>query len=545
MGRIWLFASLSAGATLLAFEVPLLGPPMIFAAISLQALLATRFSGRACVAAVLVTQCLLYLILNRWMAAVSALGYPLQALAMAGYAWLWLWLVRQVTARARRRPLHAGVAAALITLCVEALRGRLLLDGYPWFLAAHPLASWPVMIQAADLVGASGVGAIVACSAGSLAAGDQRVRRKLVHVLVPIALLGSYGAWRWNQDALDASTGLRALAIQTNLRQDNKIGWTFEEAQRDFFNFIALTEEAVRQTRVRGESIDLIIWPETMVPGFGLDDQTVHYLRTQPWLPGPIFADALNELAERVECPLLVGSSASEGLRVDSGRWARDKAFNSAYLLRAGASPQRYDKMALTPFGEVIPYVWRWPELQNRIVALGAKGMKFDLEHGERPVRFDVEAGAERTKCTVAAPICFETAMPMVCRRLMFDGGRRQADVLVNLSNDGWFGECEAARRQFVNICRFRCVEARAPMVRSANTGLSVAIDSRGKLIAGAGGDRYGRSRESGWTSASLPRDRRNPFYPSVGEWPGTISVGAVFALLILDRLGRRHGSPS
>ena len=70
--------------------------------------------------------------------------------------------------------------------------------------------------------------------------------------------------------------------------------------------------------------------------------------------------------------------------------------------------------------------------------------------------------------------------------------------MLVNLSNDGWFGDAIAGRDQHNQIARFRCIENRVPMVRAANTGQSVGIDSSGKVIAAIGAGRYGTARQGG-----------------------------------------------
>ena len=95
-------------------------------------------------------------------------------------------------------------------------------------------------------------------------------------------------------------------------------------------------------------------------------------------------------------------------------------------------------------------------------------------------------------------PICYEGTFGDVCRRLVMRGRHKQADILVNLSNDGWFvwkwgsgpyrGSTEHAQH-LAQYC-FRAVECRTPVVRAVNTGISGSIDSCGRIVALVGGRR-------------------------------------------------------
>ena len=146
----------------------------------------------------------------------------------------------------------------------------------------------------------------------------------------------------------------------------------------------------------------------------------------------------------------------------------------------------------------------------------------------------------------LATPICFENAMARVCRRLVYEHGRKRADVLVNLSNEGWFGRYDAGRRQHLQIARFRCVENRVPMIRSVNTGVSVAIDSSGRLIGPASvtGDGVGVApREAGWLLAELPLDHRSTLYGRLGDafaWTCLLATAGLWSAAVI---ARRRGS--
>jgi apolipoprotein N-acyltransferase len=203
-----------------------------------------------------------------------------------------------------------------------------------------------------------------------------------------------------------------------------------------------------------------------------------------------------------------VGAQAVEGLRLTdlnngSAKMAFDARYNSVFLVWQGrVQVDRYDKISLTPFGEVIPYVWRWPGLQKLIMNVGAGGMKFDLTSGsaltvfEAPVsrsKIETVAGPmtptaaahsdeDRTRVPVVTPICFEATKSDLCRRLVYEGGARRAAIIINMSNDGWFGDLMGGREQHLLAARWRCVELGLPMVRAVNTGISCSIDARGVL---------------------------------------------------------------
>ena len=156
----------------------------------------------------------------------------------------------------------------------------------------------------------------------------------------------------------------------------------------------------------------------------------------------------LRHLSEELGIPFIVGSACYTGLAADveRDRWTWDAHYNSAYLVEGRAATARYDKVLLTPFGEVMPYISKWAWLEDRLLALGAEGMTFTLDASDGIERLPLPSAAGTIE--IATPICFEDAVPRVIRRMTHEGGRRRAVVLVNLSNDGWFGDHDAGRAQ-------------------------------------------------------------------------------------------------
>jgi apolipoprotein N-acyltransferase len=172
-------------------------------------------------------------------------------------------------------------------------------------------------------------------------------------------------------------------------------------------------------------------------------------------------------------------------------------------------------------------------------------------------MQFDLSAGSDANRVTVglrgdggsgdgdvlvlATPICFESAVASVCRRLIYQGGQRKADVLVNLTNDGWFNTMAGGREQHLQIGRFRCIENRVPMIRAANTGVSAAIDSSGRIV------QYGPTSPAGVQPAmsegvmvaSIEIDDRLTMYRVLGDAFGWLCLGLCGLLIAAGAAAR------
>ena len=281
---------------------------------------------------------------------------------------------------------------------------------------------------------------------------------------------------------------------------------------------------------------DLIVWPETMVPVvWGLNDASYEVEKREGItipietpegprrLPTTTFRDDLTRLQADLGIPLLVGATAVTGLTFDiddagSITIDYDARYNSAFLIEDGTvNDQRYDKLTLTPFGEVMPYISNWKWLEQRLLALGARGMSFDLEPGEEDVVFEVENQSGET-FRIATPICFEITYADTCRRLAFDGSQRKADILLNLTNDGWFADWDQGREMHLDSGRWRAAELATPVVRAANTGISCHIDRVGREIsrlpANEGGCPRRRGRQRNGRAILRPHGLRRPLGP-------------------------------
>lgn len=538
------------------------------------ALLALRTSSRTrAVLSVWLMSTLSWLWVQRWLIDVTGPGYVLLAMAQGAFPALFVWMLATLRPRGRRPAVPGLTNVLLVPLLwvgTEMLRGSpIFLTGYPWFLLAHPLIAQPVLCQGADLLGTYFVSFTAAMFAGLLAdvltlplfRGGRltlTVRVSLALFVAAQAFVLGYGLYRLGQTdhIVREAPAVTIAAVQTNLPQNNKQMWTLEQQFEDFAHFIELTHLAAEPDTGRAQA-DLVVWPETMVPGLALNVEVMRETRRfeqqigRPLRSVTFFHDALAELARSLGAPLLVGASAVNNLQYSTETktdaqgnetitpdWKWDARYNSALVFdsQGRLSDIRYDKIHRTPFGEVIPIAHRWPAAQQWLLNLGANGMKFDLAAGRDFTRLEVPLQRQaRDRILVGTPICFESTMPYVCRLLAHPDGQPPADVLVNLTNDGWFGSIYGGREQHLQVGRFRCIENRVPMIRAANTGVSAAIDSAGRLIQVGPNIPAGQPtwNAEGVMMATVRLDHRRPLYGRLGDAFGWCCLAASAALVV------------
>jgi len=513
-----------------------------------------------------------------WLVNVTAPGYPGLAVYLALYPALFVWLVGVV--RRVDWPVPMVLAAPVLWVMLEVLRGELVMTGYAWYLLGHPLIDAPALAAPASLLGVYGVSFLVAALAGAVAdaSGWSGVHRPVggAGALVTLVLWAILSLAGRPGAESPAARDVRFGVVQTNLPQSNKVGWGWSDRIKDFQRFAELTRQAAAGPDGPLQS-DVVVWPETMFPGMTLNPEAVETERSLglsfgvkgeaalKFAPGgrleaTRFADEIVKLQREIGIPMLVGAIGVEG---DYRRWLVERLgpeevaptpglirrFNSALVIGDGeVQRRRYDKRELTPFGEVIPYVWRFPRVQQWVLGLGAAGMSFDLVPGGLAAGLDVPVGGRNVR--MATPICFEATKAELCRTLVRGDGSGRASVLVNLSNDGWFGDFDPGRAQHLLASRWRCVELGVPMVRAVNTGYSAAIDRRGVLTQTRLADQSaGPSRVDGVLLASvrIDPDRPTTMFERVGLGPAMAvsilgGIGSVTLLLRRRRIVRAGG---
>lgn len=523
---VFVLAALSALAFALSFPLSedfVAGWPLAFAWPALLGAAAwTAPSARALALATAASFGAAFLAHEWWMHQVTALGMPVLVLYLTAWTVVLALAVRMLAGARGARRWPFAVALPLAVVAVEYLRGDLVCTGYAWFFAAHPLAEWPAVAQVASLGGGwmlSGLAALVA--GGALDAVVARGRRRVCSPVAAACALGAafaFGSARLSAIDARATGGSAAfLVVQTNLPMSNKLAWEPKAQVDDFVSFARLTLDGAAAARAQGVAIDAAVWPETMVPGFGIEPESIRALVDGGYFPGNRFEEGLRDLSARLGAPLIVGSPAFLGLRAESQRWAWDRQYNSAYLVDAEGRRARTDKIFLTPFGETMPVISNWDWLEQRLLDLGAGGMTFDLDAASSPTVLPLPPRGLR----VGVPICFEITKPWASRTIAFEGGLRKADVLVNISNDGWFSGATAGQRQHLQVAQLRAAELATPVVRAANTGISASIDGAGRLLG-----RLPAGREGCLVAVARPAD--------ADDVPLAARIGDGFAMCML-----------
>ncbi len=406
----------------------------------------------------------------------------------------------------RRRGLPLVVSFPLAWTAVEWLRsfGDL---GFTWAMAGDTLASYPLLIQPAELGGAYLLSLwLTALSATLYRLAFPRAgtpRRWIAALAVALAAaVPAYGALRMTalERRAPAWRTFRGAAIQPDIPQDRKWDAAFErETQR------RLVELSLRAARARP---NLVVWPESALPS---------YLRYDPTSRALVLA-----LAQRIGSPIFTGTTDADTLPGRGGGLPGDYVvYNAAFLVRPGMiEPRRYAKHRLVPVAERVPFV---PQ-----VATGFFERLSSWTGQFAP-------GEEWTTWTVdgvgfGALICYESTFPAATRALVRNG----AEVLLNITNDAWFGPT-AAPYQHASHLALRAVENRIPALRAANTGISGWVDPLGRY----------HDRTALYTEAvvvgDLPITGIETPYSRWGDWVPLAALVAWVVLCVIGS-GRRTG---
>jgi len=489
--------------------------------------------------------------LLHWLAAIhwlrlphpaTAIGWVALSAYLAAYVPLFVAIARRLV-HAWRWPLVA--AAPVAWMACEQLRGWFL-GGFTFAALGHTQWRWTTLLQVADAVGAVGVGGVVmtvaAALAGLIAAGRRRegLREAALAasaaVAVLLAVLG-YGTWRLATEPSDEAAPLDVLLVQGSI--DTELKHDPEAAADVARHYDELTVAAL--PRDGSAPPDLVAWPETMWR-WGLLE-----IAPDEVLPESLVAATLDAAGIDDELPAAERQAAcrrqleQERLAV-LGAYARRygthwlvgldrqlftphaaagvQNFNCGLFLDPAGEPMAcYSKMHPVMFGEYVPLADRFPWLYRLTPLPGG------LTAGSEPVAVTI-AGHR-----VAVNICYETALAEAVRSLVLNLGRRggRPDVIVNLTNDGWFrGSSELDMHLTAAI--FRAVEVRTPIVIAANTGFSAWVDGSGRLLA------RGPRRAVGTVRAAVRRDgRTSPWL----IW-GSLPLGAILAVALVALLPAR-----
>jgi len=392
-------------------------------------------------------------------------------LLMAAYLAAWGYLSGLVAPGKPAWQLLAVLPASWVG--VEWLRGWLF-SGFPWLSLGYgqidgPLAAW------APVAGVHGVSLLTALGAGALSVlvtGPQRARMAGLGVLAGGALLTALLTGReWTTPAGPA---LQVALVQGGISQDRK--WLLEELET--------TKGLFRDLTLNLADADLIIWPEAAIPALAHEEED--------------FLRSIGELMKARSQELILGM-----LTFDFGTGE----FRNS-LLTIGGNNGIYYKRHLVPFGEYFPV----PDFIRNVLRL------MNLPYTDITPGLDGQRPLLVRGVALAPTICYEDAFGTELRDFLPEAG-----LLVNVSNDGWFGD-SIAPHQHLQMARFRALESGRFMLRSTNTGITAVIDPLGTVV------RQGAQFKAVVVSANVqPRQGATPWV-RFGNWP----VLAVCILLLL-----------
>jgi apolipoprotein N-acyltransferase len=346
-----------------------------------------------------------------------------------------------------QRGFRIAIMAPFLWTSLELLRTTIP-TGFPWDLAGYSQSSRLMLIQISDITGVYGVSFLVILVNASLwqlfraARGTDPLPWKLwgaCSIAVIISVV--YGHYRIQayppepQNRHDFTIGV----LQGNIPQEIK--WE-ETARRHTF----LTYEELGQRSVQ-EGAQLLVWPETSVPVlFG--DRDPEWRQT-------------NAISQKLNVPMLVGSPSC---RTQGGH---TDYYNSAFLVEGSSLRDRYDKIHLVPFGEYMPLAWILP------LGPGIAAREADYSPGDKMAVMKTQGCPP-----FSVLICYEAIFPDLARLAIKNGAR----MLINITNDGWFGD-SGAPYQHLAMSGFRSIENRVQLVRAANTGISAIFDQAGRIV--------------------------------------------------------------
>jgi apolipoprotein N-acyltransferase len=436
----------------------------------------------------------------------------------------------------RARALAAILIIPALWVAFEWLRGNISFlgkQGLPWLFLGQTQSPLLVMCQIADVTSVLGVSfwvVMVNVLVAMLILHRRHIRQLVpataLVVLVLIAI-GAYGALRLAQDTL--SPGPTVMVVQSNYKQSNTGEKGAPTSQIVRFH-VATTRDALRQVQQqqRGQTVDLVVWSETMMPPLNRTARNAARGTRQGELWQQTY-EVLAELANEFRTPLLVGGIyLAEWTERDEGFVALDRR-NAAFFIDATGTlgDERYDKVHLVPFGEYIPFKETIPPLYRLFIKLGPNYYEeYALTRGSAFTVFPLErvSGPDGRPVRFVVPICFEDIVPSLVARMLYDpqGGGKRADFLVNITNDGWFRANQMP--QHLQAAIFRSIENRVPTARSVNTGISAFVDPLGRV------SNIVPAETEGWSVATLQLDRRVAPYTRIGDaFPITcIAVTAV-----------------
>lgn len=318
-----------------------------------------------------------------------------------------------------------------------------LFTGFPWNLLATTMVDYPSFVQFDRVAGPYALGVLIllpATVAGWLLT-QRSTQVQKIFAIGGVAII-TFVWWTTGLVASkmiarpNAEQKLHAALLQPNISQE--LQWSSSSLLVIYRQMMAMTETAVRS------GARIIIWPESTVP--------LSYASTS------FYRESIEAVSRDHGVDIILGSVAE-----DSGRTR--KLWNAAFLVSGGKTIGHYDKIKLVPFGEYVPMRKMLFFAQKLVRDVG----EFEFGKRETPLAGIVRYGPA---------ICYEIVYPQITKTQVRNG----ADVLVTITNDGWYDGTSAPRQHF-NQARMRAVEDDRYLLRAGTTGISALVDPTGRII--------------------------------------------------------------
>ena len=407
------------------------------------------------------------------------------------------WTVNRIS---RRSVALACAAAPFVWVTFEFARAHLPEISFPWNLLGYSAAANPALLQIATLTGIYGLSFLMAAFNALLAWADAAksvsLRKRLGIIAGSLALILGV-MFLGGRFVPEARANHFARAVQPNFPEVDfyPADW-FALHKEDLNDLDELSlEPSLHQP-------DLIIWPEAPAPFSWQDNR---------------FSTHASSLAIRAGHPFLAGVVEWKTETFPSGHVGA-APYNSALLVDPqGQKVFVYDKRHLVPFGEYEPF----PLIHRVVQSVSGEVGGF---HKGNVAAIGMLPGGNK----FGVYICYEAIYPGEVREFAANG----ANLLINISNDGWFGK-SAAAEQHLLMARVRAVENRRWVLRVTNSGLTAAIDPYGKIYQTIPGDVRG--------AVDLPYDFRSDvtLYTRFADWFAWMCV-LVSVILLLQTFWKR-----
>ncbi len=443
---------------------------------------------------------------------------------------------------------HAAIFAGL-----EVLRGWVF-TGFGWNGLGVAFHETLAMSQAADLLGVAGLSLMLVFFQAVLvqcghrlfkqaAEGIRSPRWDFICAAIIIGVILSYGIIRVSLEGAKTAIPLKALLVQVNIPHEGanvlwpsaEVHMAYEDDTIEALKEIADEDEKKLQAAIQQSSEgeiqlstpDWILWPETALNGRLLkadDGQWGAYLENTNTIATVRSAGG--------DFKLIYGVVEIEGDAREDGIYQKDNArfFNSIVIDQPDGNIQTFRKHHLVIFGETIPFIETFPFLKKIYEQQAGMAYQGSFSSGDslEPLKTQLKGH----EVQIIPSVCFEDTVPRLTRKFV---RHNKPQIIVNLTNDGWFKETPAAAQHFANA-RFRAIELRRPMLRCANTGVTAAIDTTGsiahpktgKLQAILGPDGKSFVRDSLLADVEIPISPSISLYSIIGDW----------GILLLSALG-------